>query len=316
MAASDFRGPTALPAYSDATLAALGPVELIALMVRDEDRVPRNVIDACAAHGERMVAALRLILNDGRPWADDSTSGEWWLTFHAAMILGLIPDEKAGHLLIDFMRRLDLEKDKDMQDWLAGWWAALFRNKSGNLVQPLRDLCAERSLGWYLRGDAVESAIALAELADSGTLAETLSWAAALAADETEDWDLRLSTGSALLDLAPIDHRHLLENLAARQNSPGAWFSMQEVEDAYASDGREAQWHRMNDPWEFYRPGHIARRRDRWEAEQRVEDQTDAYADSYVAPFVRDTPKVGRNDPCPCGSGKKYKKCCLTLANS
>lgn len=27
-------------------------------------------------------------------------------------------------------------------------------------------------------------------------------------------------------------------------------------------------------------------------------------------PFVRDQPKVGRNDPCPCGSGKKYKKCC------
>jgi uncharacterized protein len=24
----------------------------------------------------------------------------------------------------------------------------------------------------------------------------------------------------------------------------------------------------------------------------------------------RSTPKVGRNDPCPCGSGKKYKKCC------
>lgn len=26
-------------------------------------------------------------------------------------------------------------------------------------------------------------------------------------------------------------------------------------------------------------------------------------------PFVRDVPKVGRNDPCPCGSGKKYKQC-------
>ena len=25
----------------------------------------------------------------------------------------------------------------------------------------------------------------------------------------------------------------------------------------------------------------------------------------------REGPKVGRNDPCPCGSGKKYKKCCL-----
>jgi SEC-C motif-containing protein len=26
--------------------------------------------------------------------------------------------------------------------------------------------------------------------------------------------------------------------------------------------------------------------------------------------FRRETPKVGRNDPCPCGSGRKYKKCC------
>jgi uncharacterized protein YecA (UPF0149 family) len=28
-----------------------------------------------------------------------------------------------------------------------------------------------------------------------------------------------------------------------------------------------------------------------------------------VQTIKRDGPKVGRNDPCPCGSGKKYKKC-------
>jgi len=28
-------------------------------------------------------------------------------------------------------------------------------------------------------------------------------------------------------------------------------------------------------------------------------------------PYVREEKKVGRNEPCPCGSGKKYKKCCL-----
>jgi uncharacterized protein len=32
---------------------------------------------------------------------------------------------------------------------------------------------------------------------------------------------------------------------------------------------------------------------------------------SRQATFRRDTPRVGRNDPCPCGSGKKFKKCCL-----
>jgi len=26
-------------------------------------------------------------------------------------------------------------------------------------------------------------------------------------------------------------------------------------------------------------------------------------------PVIRDGVKVGRNDPCPCGSGKKYKQC-------
>ena len=30
-----------------------------------------------------------------------------------------------------------------------------------------------------------------------------------------------------------------------------------------------------------------------------------------VKPIVREEPKVGRNDPCPCGSGKKFKACCM-----
>jgi uncharacterized protein YecA (UPF0149 family) len=31
---------------------------------------------------------------------------------------------------------------------------------------------------------------------------------------------------------------------------------------------------------------------------------------------VRDGARVGRNDPCPCGSGKKYKNCCLHKENA
>ncbi|MBZ0166784.1 MAG: SEC-C domain-containing protein, partial [Candidatus Omnitrophica bacterium] len=29
-----------------------------------------------------------------------------------------------------------------------------------------------------------------------------------------------------------------------------------------------------------------------------------------AVPVTKQGPKVGRNDPCPCGSGKKHKKCC------
>ena len=40
--------------------------------------------------------------------------------------------------------------------------------------------------------------------------------------------------------------------------------------------------------------------------------QSDAetQAEAKPAPFVRDNRKVGRNEPCPCGSGKKFKQCC------
>jgi curved DNA-binding protein CbpA len=37
---------------------------------------------------------------------------------------------------------------------------------------------------------------------------------------------------------------------------------------------------------------------------------SDFMAAEVVKTFKREAPKVGRNDPCPCGSGKKYKKCC------
>ena len=36
----------------------------------------------------------------------------------------------------------------------------------------------------------------------------------------------------------------------------------------------------------------------------------EAEADAMPAqPFEREGAKIGRNDPCPCGSGKKYKQC-------
>jgi len=51
-----------------------------------------------------------------------------------------------------------------------------------------------------------------------------------------------------------------------------------------------------------------------WTGYREDEEDENADADDYYEvqkPIVRTGPKIGRNDPCPCGSGKKYKKCCL-----
>jgi len=59
---------------------------------------------------------------------------------------------------------------------------------------------------------------------------------------------------------------------------------------------------------------------DRWQPSSMTQSEASAYeteadqgpvgsAPEHIEPIRRETPKVGRNDPCPCGSGKKYKKC-------
>lgn len=42
----------------------------------------------------------------------------------------------------------------------------------------------------------------------------------------------------------------------------------------------------------------------------RTDDYEEEDDNDNIIPFVRKDIKIGRNDPCPCGSGKKYKKCC------
>ena len=80
------------------------------------------------------------------------------------------------------------------------------------------------------------------------------------------------------------------------------------------------------------REGFVEEMRDQWLRTGRLADphgDEDEAGDDRLAPFFdpleaigepplmigvetyrRESPKVGRNDPCPCGSGKKYKKCC------
>ena len=47
-----------------------------------------------------------------------------------------------------------------------------------------------------------------------------------------------------------------------------------------------------------------------WDAIFSEEKRKELYKEQKNSGTIRKEKKVGRNDPCPCGSGKKYKKCC------
>lgn len=85
-----------------------------------------------------------------------------------------------------------------------------------------------------------------------------------------------------------------LEIIATKDGKPGTQTGEVEFKARYKADGKEETHHEVSlfrfdsksGQW-FYRDGKTIK-----EPEKRAE------------------PKVGRNDPCTCGSGKKYKKCC------
>jgi len=83
-----------------------------------------------------------------------------------------------------------------------------------------------------------------------------------------------------------------LKIISVEKGSPTDTEGVVEFEAAYEKDGLKdihhetAKFKKENNEW-LYVEGHISPRT-----------------------IVRTSPKVGRNDPCPCGSGKKFKQCC------
>ena len=312
---------------AEADLATLTVHALLDLVARDEDRVPRAVVDECARRGDAMVERLETLLAEERYWNGEGTDGEWWLLFHAAMILGLIASQRAGLLLVSHMRRMAVEQDDNLQDWLAEYWPGFFRNKPESVAPALRALAADRAVDEYMRTNAVECALMVAQSTGKDALDTALDWAAGIATDKTEVRSLRFITGSYLLDFPRPRFERMLKDLAGQQRSiMDRFFARKDIATAYESGTDKPGWSGRRDPWEFYLPEKIAERQAQWreEAEELAadveadeewgEEQEDDEVPDRDEPgetYIREGPKVGRNDPCPCGSGKKHKKCCL-----
>jgi|GEM_PF-607088 len=313
-----------LPAYINDALAAMPAQALLDLLATDEDRVPRNVIEECVRRGDVFVAHLEVMLAR-HDWYGDASPGEWWRLLHAAMILGQMPGTVAGLLLVRHMRRMAEAGDDDLQDWLDNYWPALFRGKPDDVLAAVREVAGDRTLNTYVRANAMNAMVAMAQQRGPAALEHMLDQLAGAVQDETDEEDYRLLCANTLLDFPRPRHRALLEASARKQENHqwGAIFRVDNVTKAYAAGQDQPRWDTLrSDLWQFYEPQAIAARQQRW-AEEEHEAQaratrTDRYADedidaghAYVEPYIRESPKTGRNNPCPCGSGKKYKHCCL-----
>jgi yecA family protein len=292
--------------FSAEELATLTEDELMALLTGMRDTLPRAVVNECVRRAPTMLPLLAAYLADDDNWGADVPNEHWWALLHSIFILGAMQGEQAGAALLGIFPRMQEYPDDDLWDWVAESWPMLFRGKGEQCLQELRNIAADRSYDWYPRVMALESALALAHSVGRTEQEQALDWAAAFAADDTEEEYLRYAALQLLLDQPRKRHRPLLQKMTRGQD-----LTREDIEAAFAA-GDNPQWERFPDPWSFYDPDAIVERQVQW-ALQAADDYEPPVDVDYgeVETYVREQPKIGRNDPCPCGSGKKYKKCCM-----
>lgn len=138
------------------------------------------------------------------------------------------------------------------------------------------------------------------------------------AEDEEENhWDLGLVVGCAS---ATGDARFIpvINSIYDRDLINELTISRKEAMDYL--EGRVKDDDKIKDPRQLLLPDHLEKLKEideNWwdEIEKEKLLPKVAHSSDDEGTYTRETPKVGRNDPCPCGSGKKYKKCCLNKEN-
>jgi yecA family protein len=311
-----------LPSFDPDELQRQTDDELLSTILMLGDMLPQEVVDEAIRRGRPMAHHLRQHLEADHNWAEDVEGESWWGLLHAIFMLGFMNGEDATQGLVRTIQRMDSEQNNDLWDWIGGYWPVLFRNKRAEASQDLQAIASDRDLDWYPRSIAQECLLEAAQAAGPEALDDRLNQIARCVADETDDWDYRLSLTHQLLSFPRETHRQILQQMAVEQEKvePYPHYDLDQVSEVYSKMQDKPEWERFDDPLEFYDPTNILNRQIRWaqEDEKRLED-SGLFEDSFdlpydyepQTPYVRETPKVGRNDPCPCGSGKKYKMCCL-----
>jgi hypothetical protein len=160
-----------------------------------------------------------------------------------------------------------------------------------------------------------------------------------------EGYEVRGGAGLVLLDFLRPDDRETLQSLGKEIEEgagPMPLFAVGDVDEAYEA-GRTGHEHYVGDWLSLYDPAAIADRQARWKREDAAraarerqaagvdtsglllktqpgpssstgaahqQDEGHGIRGTSPATVLPARLRTGRNDPCPCGSGKKFKRCC------
>ncbi len=321
--------------------AEMTTAELIDLLFKEEDRVTFEHIQELARRGDEASPRLLEILHNEDYWYEGQR-GDFWITLHTVVILSSMRDPK----LLPELLSVVLHSYFAGQEWVTDRWAELLAQFGEAAVEPLIEYILEHRDGHrdnfdysFARSQAAKALTRIA-LEHESVRPRVLEFLCELFADAQETDKFFLS--QIIICPAAIDRKageKAVDSVFKRRAiTQSAYGKQNEVQEYLRNRRNDLTADFKEDLFDFYHPEAIAVRQKRWESEDKIVFGDDTYNRAYVGPAPFPLPfermyasselnvpkgyaesdagnivkldKVGRNDPCPCGSGKKYKKCC------
>jgi len=308
----------------------LGPIEEHLQALASETRLPLVSLRLCAIRIEESAPALRAVLQraaDGESLTDD----EEMLLFRGLYVLGGTRDKQSYPLLLRLLRRSAYELHDLLGDFITEDLARIVAGMFDGTSEPLFELIRDPTIDQYVR-NALLGALTF------------LTWEGLIQQRAMEDFLVKFPEDCAPEheDEAWAGWANAISLLGLRHLAPLAYRAFDEgrVPDwvldrsEFEEDLVDAE-QRPDDPERFQSAnlGYIEDiaetlgGNDVFEDDDDFSEGPDDFSEDDV-PFADQPPfkasawmpsepvrnpmrHVGRNDPCPCGSGKKAKKCCL-----
>ena len=254
--------------------------------------------------------------NDARP--------PYMLHLFALFMLAQFRESRAYAPIVQMFRNPKFEELTG--DVCAEGLPAILASVCNGDTSLIEQLIQDETVDEFVRGSAVKSLATLAScgMKTDNEVSEYFGglFRRGLVRKPNHVWDALILSCS---DLGMTEHLDDIRSLHAEGIADASFNTLEDVEKEIVLPSGSPQrqylerYELINDAvaelatWSCFKP----------EEEELEEDDENFDADSPLAdspleeypvsggePYVRAAPKIGRNDPCPCGSGKKYKKCC------
>jgi HEAT repeat protein len=289
------------------------------------DRVPRSAIEAIRLHEKEMIPRLIGLLDDAtraiRSGRNVDTNGHFFALF-------LLAEFRAREALPAVLRAISTPGEGPFRlfgdavtEQLAGILAALSGRED---LDSFLQLSQNREINEYVRRAALYR---LVSMVSEGTYTrdeavEILRRSLREAIDK-EDADLISAFVDALHELYPQEAYQEIKECYEKGLMEPFMMALEDIDDTLREDRTEylkrsaERWRPVDDTVkELSRWASFSETRDKSRPAARPFDLSPEPSSAQprgprLEPLPSPEERVGRNDPCPCGSGKKFKKCCM-----